>query len=77
VKVYRARRALDGASFEVAPGEIVALLGPNGAGKSTTLSMSRRARCGCPRCFMRPQHFVTIMRGLTKALQATAKSGRA
>src|SRR5262249_52315611 len=39
VKVYRARRALDGISFEVAPGEIVALLGPNGAGKSTTLSI--------------------------------------
>ena len=39
VKHYRSRRALDGISFEVAPGEIVALLGPNGAGKSTTLSI--------------------------------------
>lgn len=39
VKLYRARRALDGISFEVHPGEIVALLGPNGAGKSTTLSI--------------------------------------
>jgi ABC-2 type transport system ATP-binding protein len=39
VKLYRSRRALDGISFEVHPGEIVALLGPNGAGKSTTLSI--------------------------------------
>ena len=39
MKLYRSRRALDGISFEVHPGEIVALLGPNGAGKSTTLSI--------------------------------------
>jgi ABC-2 type transport system ATP-binding protein len=39
VKEYRSRRALDGISFDVLPGEIVALLGPNGAGKSTALSI--------------------------------------
>lgn len=32
-------KAVDGVSFEVAPGEIFSLLGPNGAGKTTTLSM--------------------------------------
>jgi ABC-2 type transport system ATP-binding protein len=32
-------RALDGLTFEVAPGTVFALLGPNGAGKSTTVKV--------------------------------------
>ena len=34
---YGKRRALDGLTLSVAPGEVVTLLGANGAGKSTTL----------------------------------------
>lgn len=34
---YGARAVVDGVSFVVRPGEIVALLGPNGAGKSSTV----------------------------------------
>ena len=38
-KSYGSLRAVDGVSFEVAPGEVFGILGPNGAGKTTTLEM--------------------------------------
>jgi ABC-2 type transport system ATP-binding protein len=36
---YKEVRAVDGISFTIEPGEMVAFLGPNGAGKTTTLKM--------------------------------------
>ncbi len=39
VKSYGSLHAVDGLSFEVAPGSVTALLGPNGAGKTTTVEI--------------------------------------
>lgn len=39
VKKYGSITAVDGISFDVAPGEVFGFLGPNGAGKSTTISI--------------------------------------
>ena len=49
VKSYGGRPVVDGISFSVAAGELVAILGPNGAGKTTTVEIVegyRRAETG-------------------------------
>jgi branched-chain amino acid transport system ATP-binding protein len=38
-KTFGGNKAVDGISFQVARGELLALIGPNGAGKSTTFNM--------------------------------------
>ena len=36
---YNTVKAVDGATFDIEPGEVIGFLGPNGAGKTTTLKM--------------------------------------
>ena len=43
-RTYGKFTAVDGVSFHVAQGELVALLGSNGAGKTSLLEVSRGAR---------------------------------
>jgi ABC-2 type transport system ATP-binding protein len=67
VKHFGGHRALDGVSFNVAPGELFALLGPNGAGKSTTLA--------CLLGFERPDQGKALIDGIDVAQDgATART---
>jgi branched-chain amino acid transport system ATP-binding protein len=75
--------AVDGVSFDVSPGEIVALIGPNGSGKSTTANIVTGAlRCDEGRLMIggddvtnQPAH--TIARhGLARTFQIARVWGR-
>ena len=54
-KAFGERRAVDGVSFTIAPGEVYGLLGPNGAGKTTTIKMV----CG----LLEPDDGTIVVRG--------------
>jgi ABC-type sugar transport system ATPase subunit len=56
-KRFGSVRALEGADFEVYPGEVVALIGDNGAGKSTLIKILSGA--------LRPDSGTIMMRGQT------------
>lgn len=60
-KKYNDFAAVDGISFEVAPGESFGMLGPNGAGKSTTMRMigavSTRTSGGLSILDLDPDHY--------------------
>ena len=75
--------AVDGVSFDVSPGEIVALIGPNGSGKSTTANIVTGAlRCDGGRLTIggddvtnRPAHRIA-RHGLARTFQIARVWGR-
>jgi ABC-2 type transport system ATP-binding protein len=83
VKSYGDRRAVDGLSFALKRGQVLALLGPNGAGKTTTVEICegfRRADSGTVRVLgrqpddadLRPRIGVMLQDGVGGYTAATA-----
>ncbi len=60
-KYYERQKALDGVSFHIRKGEVVALLGPNGAGKSTMMKIIS--------CYLRPASGKILVCGFDTAIQ--------
>ena len=77
---FGAVRALDGLSFDIAPGEYVTLLGPSGSGKSTTLALIAgflQQDAGSIEFDARPLHRTPAhRRGIGLVFQAMAAASR-
>jgi ABC-2 type transport system ATP-binding protein len=84
VKSYGDRKAVDGISLTLPPGQVLALLGPNGAGKTTTIEICegfRRADAGTVRVLgrapddpdLRPRLGVMLQDGVGGYTGATAR----
>jgi len=78
---YGALVALDGVSWEVAPGEVLGIIGPNGAGKSTCYDASTNLVSHGGRVFLDGKDVTSLppyrlaSRGLRRAFQQNAFFG--
>jgi ABC-2 type transport system ATP-binding protein len=74
-KRYGDKSAVDGLSFSICAGELVALLGPNGAGKTTTISLLlglQQPDAGTVTLFGEPPQNVEARRNIGVMLQEEA-----
>ena len=82
-KSFDGALALDGASFEIRPGEVHALLGENGAGKSSLMNVAAglyapdagsivMEDCGHVPQFEHPAETAALVRGFVESVDSAA-----